>query len=586
MTATGKTVALPILDSPHESEGWIYGLHRQGIGEEVAVAALVDAGSAVARLRAAELSTLLGDYAAGMEHATCALRLAETPEIEAFAKALVARNATEIGSRARGHLQSGEAFASLEAVRCTLNDLRSRHPKSSLALEAQFNLHLTLSRLHIAINQFAEAEREASEAAILASSLGLTFGHRAATRAIVHAMRIQGKLAEGFVVLEHLLGTEVYDPYEPPLQGFLLADTLYTLGDHGKAIAMLSGFRETLSDPNFYKSVIVLYEASCGIGGLEEDFETNNNFAGTYRWLLEALRHLMLVGASHRNSDFDKERARHLRAVIQLTQRGAVVSGPWQDLMERWLRGIAHLWLGEIGLAGFTVADSRIEAHEWLDIRLLMAGLRLELALNISDPTVITVRRSEEDLRQVFSDAVKLPLASRSGLAKRLMRWHPLAAAYGAVMPNPIRDLMEARESILRLGRSSTVYDIKLPHSFAAECILRAFGFDSRRGSFAMPRLNTVMLKQKDLLRITYGRVPYVRPVVSGAQLCLGLMKSAEGKAGYVEAARNVEREFGLVPSFRSDYGKGQLERIDCVIQGLLSGVTSLKEAVTAVLEA
>jgi hypothetical protein len=254
--------------------------------------------------------------------------------------------------------------------------------------------------------------------------------------------------------------------------------------------------------------------------------------------------------------------------------------------MDRWLRGLAHLWLGETGLAGMTIADARVEAREWLDIRLLLAGLRLELALHIADPGVVTVRQAEEELREVFADAASLPLASRSGLAKRLMRWHPLAAAYSAVMPNPLRELIEARDSILRQGRNIVAYGVVLPHAYAAECILRAFGFDSWRRSFTMPRLNTAMLRQRDALKIYYGKVPYVRPVVCGAQLCLGLLKASEGRAAYMEAASNVEREFGLVSVPRSGYGKFPLERIQYALHGLFRGMTSPAEAVLRILEA
>ena len=140
-----------------------------------------------------------------------------------------------------------------------------------------------------------------------------------------------------------------------------------------------------------------------------------------------------------------------------------------------WTRSLAYLWLGETGLAGNALGLQQPKFREWLDIRLVVAAARLELSLQLNDPGPQSARKSEDDLRAVFEDAKDLPYASRKGLAQRVQRWHPLVAAYCAVMPNPIPEFQETTEMILRVGATNTVYGLVMSPVYSAELILRCF---------------------------------------------------------------------------------------------------------------
>ncbi len=63
---------------------------------------------------------------------------------------------------------------------------------------------------------------------------------------------------------------------------------------------------------------------------------------------------------------------------------------------------------------------------------------------------------AEERFRKVFEDARTIRHADPEGLAGLVIRWHPQAAAYAALMPQPVRECFPALDLIMRVSNRAS----------------------------------------------------------------------------------------------------------------------------------
>jgi hypothetical protein len=174
-------------------------------------------------------------------------------------------------------------------------------------------------------------------------------------------------------------------------------------------------------------------------------------------------------------------------------------------------------------------------------------------------------------------------LANPIELADLMLRWHPLVAAYLALMPNPIGVFLRHprfTETMLSIqGRHAQAHGLRLPTQYALEVVLRAFGFDRiGRGEhefkpFRQAPLNQRMIAQRDALETHNDPEPYWRPVISAAQLAYALVKADEHPQSlHRQIARQLRREYGFVPTSKGDYAEVERRQLERSLEQLLEG--------------
>lgn len=294
--------------------------------------------------------------------------------------------------------------------------------------------------------------------------------------------------------------------------------------------------------------------------------------------MVESLRKLLQADSLRKVNQALKTKDQLIQSAVDTCRNVSFFVSPWYEFLHRWIVAKAYQGLGKPVLATSQIGQHKVANREMLDLRVLFAGLRLELALSPYLPD-LSPARAEQELREVFADASTIPHASRSGLAQLLQRWHPVAAAYAAVMPDPIPELEFATEAILEAGERCQVYGLPMPPVYAGELILRSLGWDSRKDrGFTQSPLNKREIAQRDALASQYGAVPYWRPVVSGMQLVFCLAKAGQGRKEYAQAAQRVVQSYGLLPNSKNGYAQHELGLVHTGVLGLTSGAISAQD--------
>jgi hypothetical protein len=262
-------------------------------------------------------------------------------------------------------------------------------------------------------------------------------------------------------------------------------------------------------------------------------------------WIGLCLRRLAVIDAvpPWRGSKRRAEAVLALETIRQQKWRTSPTDRPFVT----WLEAKGRFETGEYGLARHLLNEVPQLENEDLLSRTLLAGLRLELALTDEAFRLQTVRQSEEELRQIFDHARGLRHGSARGLADVLMRWHPRPAAYLALCPQPVPELLPAAEAVLRCRKHAEAYGLVLPPQTALEEALRACGAAPPQARWPHWRLGSNARFQRQRLAVQRGELTYWRPVVSATFLILGL--ASVKMEAHQQTAERLIREYGLVPT-------------------------------------
>ena len=456
----------------------------------------------------------------------------------------------------------------------TLNKLREAPKVSTLGFEAEVRLHFALCNAHQQLGEFAEALTHASKALLIAENLNLPFTKTSALAFVSCCLNGLGKFSECYALSAKALDSFPATGSQSIREEFQrhMANTLFSMGDHYGGIDLLNEMLFANPSLEWAHSEKLLWHGLIGesMGQTVPQFE--HEWASLYNWLLEAMFNLIQVGALPNTSTFQAARAEYFKQTVEICRPGAIIRDDWSGTIGAWASSIAYLGLGEFSLAGHALRGLRFDHFkEYLDIRLWLAAARLELSLQLNDPLIQTPKQSETELRSIFEDAASLPYASRRGLAQRVKRWHPIVAAYCAVMPNPIPEFQDATEMILRIGNPSTVYGLPMPPVYTCELVLRGLRVAERM--FTQAPLNKHQISQRDQLMGDYGGMPYWRPVVSAAHIAFGLIKVGNGAPEYIKTARALVADFGVIPKTKADYAQGYIELLENLMRKLLEEV-------------
>ncbi|MVN86516.1 hypothetical protein GO986_07025 [Deinococcus sp. HMF7620] len=169
-------------------------------------------------------------------------------------------------------------------------------------------------------------------------------------------------------------------------------------------------------------------------------------------WQIEVMHLLARAEAMAPIGKALNQREHLLRSILIETERS--ISHDIFDgdlLFGQWLRGRTRLLLSEYGMVMQELTGLSEPLREELYNRALLAALNLELAMTPLETLHVPLKEAEQQFRNVFEDANVINYAAPEGLAALVGRWHPQAAAYAALMPQPIREFLPALDSILRV---------------------------------------------------------------------------------------------------------------------------------------
>lgn len=450
-------------------------------------------------------------------------------------------------------------------------------PQTDLVIEARIGVMVPMCVVYTFTDRHEEAIQLASQGLFLAEVLKAPVTIARLRARLIDYNGNAGKTIETVALVEE--DRKHAFRYTAHHSETELADALYDLGNIERATDILNTLINTLTGEN--KSRVVDFknrqEAIWGIGGLDEPLNPPALGSLPYQWMINTSRELMCAYGTPREGNAALVRAGHFANAITLCRTTEVVKDTFGQLFSQWATGTAHIGRGEVADAVGIVEHMDVANPEWLSIRVLWLGAALELSLTWQAPEGVSTARYEQKLRDVFADAARIRFASPSGLARLLHRWHPVAAAYMALVPNPIQACAFATRSIMKVGQYNFACDdVSIPPVMACDLLIRALDLDLRRDfTFAQSDAGGQRFKKKLLFQKT-GEVEVWRLPVSAVKLAYGMMRH-QG-ADYHERASSVVETYGIRPITAALYPMvGVLDEVERYTKELLAGYITTK---------
>lgn len=468
-------------------------------------------------------------------------------------------------------------------------DRLGKLPMSDLVMEAQIGIYIPLSVLALNEQDFDQAIRFASQALFIAEEMNAAVSTARARAILISCHSTAGHVETTAALVQD--DRKKGFRYSWRYTELVLANSLYILGNYVEAESILTSLAERTDGAYQVRahSMMQRNAALWGIGGLTGEVPPTALGEEPFGWITEAMRALMMATATPREGKEAEERAAHFATALHICEQSdddGLRIYQWQHVFAKWVRATAYLGRGEFSSAAGVLERLDALPDEMFDVRVLSLGAGLELALSWAAPEDFSVAKFESKLRKVFAEAEKIRYASAPGLAKLLQRWHPTAAAYLALMPDPITACAFAVRNVMKVGQQNLVFDdVTLPPVYACDLVLRALDFDLRRDfSFIQSDLGGSRRKKKDLLQ-QVGEVTLWRQPVSAVRIAYGLLSHRNDV--YHFRARSVLATYGIRPTTTALYPMiGTLEAVERATRDLLEGNLTPKGLTRKMLEA
>ncbi len=539
---------------PFRFRSWLGALRQAGWTPLTIAQALPEQLGPAGQVRRAAL------YEQGGE-ATLALQLAGSAVmdnnvvIRALGFALLSRNDTAavLQECARG-ARSDARSAAAPALASVLRDLRTSPSNGGLALEATVSILIALAEQHIEAGDIQHALERASEAVLSAQALGVDSLLRAARLAYATCAFRADRFADA--LLQYSLVSE--DPQVGARQALHartnMALILNRFGNDEGAIALLDMVRRDHPDDPAVRVTHQFILAWLGI--LPEGAPIQECPSNSYDRVTLALR--LLEPQQDRS-------AQDALDVLAILREWRPQSASLRGLLP-WLQGVAHLRLNEPLLAARRIQGAPAGVP---DQQALLLALQLDIAFHPGGHGTFCPATVCRHMRQLFE---RLPdQAARLGLARRLARWHPTAAAFLACAPEPVLECVDvAIGSVFRDGRPILVQGTRVSTRLVfVQRTLEAFGIDAN-----VPRDQSEEYRRLHLaLREDVQGVTRRRHVVPPAVLAYHLKRmDGTGQGAWTRCAQEVAAAYGLVPRTEGAYLREQRGALQDLLSRFLEG--------------
>ncbi|WP_299427487.1 hypothetical protein [uncultured Meiothermus sp.] len=461
-----------------------------------------------------------------------------------------------------------EALKQLETLR-----------QSSLLLEAKATIQTNLGLIVSALGEYERGRSLAAQAVFTSRQLEMPICETRAGNLMVQVNLLSGRVVDGLSVIQQNLETGIRDQHAATYQHTSLAGCLAHLGNVDEAIRWLESPLQEAVNPLASSAVRQWFACLGGYDDLHSPIEERYAPVNNERWLVESLRGLLKARSQPRVNKNLCQYKSHLNTSLASTRAATQFASDWYLLLNRWIGSTALLWQGKAVPSAHTLTGLRTPTKEWLELRLLLAGLRLEQALDLNLPS-LAIEPAEEELLEVFRDAEAIEMASPEGLADLLMFWHPLAAAYMAVAFPNLPHLSPALDSILRLGSKNSALGTTVSPALAGELLLRSLNLDLRESQ----PLTQVKLGagergnfREEILTFTRGPRTYYQPPISALQIAYGLRKHGAGSL-MAEVAWSILNQYGLCPKASGSEMQLRMGTLEALTHDLLDDRITVQE--------
>jgi uncharacterized Fe-S cluster protein YjdI/CDGSH-type Zn-finger protein len=122
-------------------------------------------------------------------------------------------------------------------------------------------------------------------------------------------------------------------------------------------------------------------------------------------WITSSVGYLVQYGTLPVISQTKEKREALLVKAIDVWRSNRYEELSWDRIVGQWVTGTANLWLRKTSsaLVALNAIPSHVDTTQWLDLRILKAGLGIELALHLNNPE-LNLSRYLNELRQLLTE--------------------------------------------------------------------------------------------------------------------------------------------------------------------------------------
>ena len=530
----------PDLLSHEQFSTWLVNLTRQGVSTAQTINMLIENGQAIALVRAASLTAVSPQ----------SIRQLQTWYQQAFQSgdqgvqlmALIANLHLELYSgtshQRPDELKAQATIRSLEALRAETRQLGA-HP---LRWEVETRLLMALIQGAVACHDLEGACQFAEQLVAVAQLSGSSALREAADHHRNFVLMVQGQYGQAAAQHEQRLADP--DSFRSPLERqqvtISLAIALTNLGNTNKALTLLEEQQPTLPQKEVVDGWRQWIAALGGQVPFEQDLAFRDELSERFGWQVQMLQAFSCAAAlPPLHHAAAKQRQLYQQVLDDLAS--APPRPPSDEVFASWFKARAKLLLGEPYLAARLVTGlPKIEAEDLL-MRSWLAALHLELAASPIDTVALPLLQVEQELRAVMALARQTHQADAKMLAQMVWRWHPNAAAYAALMPDPIPEFEFAKDNIVQCRNKNEWRGQRVPPNLAQHLALRSLHLSSKlslggNAQFQCSKLTTPL-----------GALEAWGPLVMPVSLIIALCR---GEPEHRAVAAQIKADFGLLPAF------------------------------------
>ena len=548
MTETHIGQSLPDLFSTSTFHNWLSDRLVEDVSASEICDYLISVGSGIANLRAVWVAMMAGRHDDGIELAKqCSL--SKDLRIEAYAMGILSYASLAEGIRLEHSAKTkySQYHATLSRYIRLLREMYE-HP---LAREAEVVLRTALGLAYYQVSNYSEAREEAAFAVVIAEQIEAQHLLTLSKSLLISIDNADGKVTDSVRVIEDENRNPFRNPSSTRFQTVTYAFNLSQLGHTSEVQTLLESYAHEFSKSEYASKRIELYQdlfqSLVGFKSVAGDYGEGSHYP-TLVWCTKSIGCLVKARGLVRDYKNQAVSKALLLKADEIWRDNKHFQLNWGSGIGCWIVAFSAFWRGEHANAEAALRQVDASSSEWYDLRVLLASLRLELALALK-PSEISVGEAVKELKEVFLEASSNPYACVRGLAERVLYWHPLAAAYMSLSPEPIEELRPATHAILRLGNHNSVYDLSLRPVLAAELALRAVNLDlDPHGDFKQAS-GPKVAEQRSSLIVKRGKVEFYRPYVSAINIVYGLVSE-----GYTNLAKRIAEEYQIAPIMTSKY--------------------------------
>jgi hypothetical protein len=448
--------------------------------------------------------------------------------------------------------------------------------RTPIGCEVEASLRAACGLIFFDLGNYDRAAEECSQAIYWIKKSGANFLLSKCRSLFVSIQSRAGRLDEAILTIEEERRNASRAKSSFPFQERAYAEILFYLGHADLSLNLLHKLEAEVEGTNKGLVQNTIERILCLLGRSGGTKRVNELYTHDAReWIIESVGSLVQHSSLPVTAQTRDRKDALLLNAIKVWTENRYLELSWQSALGHWITGIANLWLGKTSsaVAALTSIPEEVTKTQWLDLRILRVGLGLELSLHLNNPELKPDPYIGE-LRRILADADTIKMASKKELLERFKRWHPIAAAFAAVMPDGIVELQEATRAIMQVGYRNVVHGISLPPAYMVELILRSLDVD-RIPAYRFTQSDPGGGRSKrNQLMSKYGGMDYWLPTVSAIRLIYGLKKS-----GYSETALKIANEYGILPHSHAEYAMVPvLERISEITQQLLLDKLSTRD--------